>query len=163
MAGDILATGSTSSASAITINGKLSNTGRILIDGSHDGDITVRDETERNSLIRMTDGLGATGNITINNGAGNFNANGFILVGELMFQGQDVTFDGSILIKKDANGSGGGASFGPITVVGCHDPADQLDICICCEFCPGDPVVVTQGTCDPQISDPVWACLSGCP
>ena len=88
--GDIVIGGNASGSTGV--GATLKTTGRILVDGMLYGDITVAEETVDLSLIRVTDGMEDDAVITINDGRGNFNANGTIHVGAVSFPIGDVTF-----------------------------------------------------------------------
>ncbi|MHC4065773.1 MAG: translocation/assembly module TamB domain-containing protein [Planctomycetota bacterium] len=141
---------------SIQIDGTLESTGRILIDGLVDGPVTIEEETVALSQIRMTDGLGTDGSITINDSTGDYDANGTIYIGAPSIPLPDVSYDGWINIKGPAEGSGGDLE-GTITVVGCHETDDDLDICICGDT--NGTRTITQGGCTNQVD---WADSSAC-
>ncbi|MCH7526511.1 MAG: hypothetical protein IID39_03655 [Planctomycetes bacterium] len=160
--GDIEVTGDVIGDGKIEVDGALESTGRILIDGFIKGAVTIGKETMTNSLIRTNKGLdpdNGSGDITVNNSRGNWDANGTIHVGGGISEQtpDDIVFDGTILIKDDINGNGGDLS-GLIKIVGCHADTNDLDICIC-----GDnngTVQIVQTGCTNQVD---WSCVSGCP
>lgn len=140
---------------AISIDGKLGSTGRILVDGLGTGDVSIGTETEALSLIRMTEGLGSTGSVTVNAGGGSYDANGLMHFGSTGgFPLGPVTFDGIVLVDGDLNGD--------IVVMGCHSPADILDICVCGSV--NGRVKIVDTFCNPQVPPPGYACAPGnCP
>jgi hypothetical protein len=144
----------------IDIDGTLKSTGRILIDGLCDGPITIGQETVALSQIKMTDGLGQDGSITINDGLGNYDAEGTIYIGAAGLPLPSVTYDGSITILAPSEGHGGDLD-GSITVVGCHETEADLDLCICGNN--NGTLTITQGGCENQVdwSSPLDACCSG--
>lgn len=157
--GDIQVTGDVIGDGKIEVDGTLESTGRILIDGLLRGNIVIDEETQSLTLIRLTEGIDSGYAVTINESRGNFNANGTIHVGPVLYLGDtppDLTFDGGIMIK-DTTGGAGGDLEGTIKVVGCHNTGD-LDICIC-----GDnngTVTIDQPNCTNQVTH---SCVTGCP
>jgi len=158
VAGDISVAGDVTGA--VTVNRVLESTGRVMIDGLCDGAIAIGRETESLSLIRMTEGLGVNGSITVNDSGGDFDAGGTIHVGATKTV-PPIVFDGSILIKKESGGPGGGDLNGKIIVRGCHATDDDLDICICGTN--NGTVTLIQTGCPPLPTLVGWSCVSGCP
>ncbi len=150
------------SSGSISIVKKLKARGRILVDDLCYGAISVGEDTVDLSLIHVIDGIASTGSITINDSAGNFNADGDIRVGTTNVTPplDPVTFDGSILIKDNAFGSGGDLG-GTIRVVGCHATDDPLDICLCGGD-GGSNISIIQTGCGATQAEG-WECVSGCP
>ncbi len=146
----------------ISVGFKMRSTGRILIDGLCDGAVTVAQSTASLSLIRMTEGLGSAGSITINDSAGDFDAGGLIHIGTTNVTPplDPVTFDGKILIKDSVAGAGGDLT-GTIRVVGCHSNDDPLDICLCGGD-GGSNISIIQTDCGATQADG-WDCVTGCP
>ncbi len=132
-----------------------------MIDGLLSGDITIVKATGSLTLIHIIEGISLHGDIVINDAEEVFHAHGDIHIGPSSADPGNmpaVTFDGSILIKKEDGGSGGGDLIGDITVVGCHDTTDDLDICICGTN--NGKVTITQTNCANQVT---YSCVSGCP
>ncbi len=158
--GDIEIVGSASGE--LSVGRKLKSTARILIDGLYSGVVTVGENTESLSVIRMTEGLGENGSITINGSGGDFDAGGIIHIGTANRTPplDPVAFDGSILIKDDGSGNGGDLT-GAIQVVGCHSNDDPLDICLCGGD-GGSNISLVQTGCGATQAEG-WSCVSGCP
>ncbi len=147
-------------AGEVTIAKKLKEHGRFFVDGLCTRSISVGENTEDLSLIHVKGGIGGDGSITINNGAGNFNADGDILVG-ITSQMTNITFDGSILIKKQSGSANGGDLNGLIRIVGCHANDDPLDICLCGGD-GGSNISIIQTGCGATQAEG-WSCIGGCP
>lgn len=143
------------------IEGGLRGYGRVSIDGLLTGEISVGLGTTPLTLIHIIEGIGSAGDIVINDTEGDYDANGVIHIGESPVDPDDmpdVTFDGSILIKKESGGGGGGDLNGDIRVAGCHATADDLNICICGTI--NGQVSIKPTNCSNQVS---YSCVSGCP
>ncbi len=163
LTGDIEVTGDVLSSGSINVGGKLGTCrlctfGRILIHGLFAGNISIAEQTDKQTLIHLLGGLDDNGSIVVNASEGDFNANGDILVGPLPGFGDvdPITFDGCIQITD--NGSGGyGDLNGDIDVVGClsHD----VDICV--EGNINGDITLTQTGCSPQYQ--VAGTCSPCP
>ncbi len=148
------------SSGSITIAEQLKARGRVLVDELAWGPISVGEDTVALSLIHVVEGIASTGSITINNSAGAFDADGDIRVGTTNVTPplDSVTFDGSILIKKQNGGTGGGDLTGTIRVVGCHATGDDLDIGICGGDGCGN-IEIVQTNCTNQVeADCVTEC-----
>jgi hypothetical protein len=133
--------------------GALSANGRILIVGLVDGPITIVDQTDAGTLIDLDAGIDDNGSVTINDDRGNFDADGQILIGTSA--SASVVFDGNILIKDSTSNTHGDLT-DRLVVYGCHDTADDLDICICGT---GSPIIIESG-CTYSVTD---SCITGCP
>ncbi len=156
LSSDIVIDGNVDSGGNITIGGALTSTGRILLEADCDGDITIGEQTDSSSQIVIRGAFDDNASITINDSRGAFNAGGSIYMGPVLYPypPPSATFDGSIMIKSPTAGFVGGDLTGTIEVLGCHDPADALDICICCVMCTENSVTLTQTDCDPQVRPP---------
>lgn len=162
--GDIVVKGDFEEGGAMYIQETLKSVGataagRILIDGVLDGELTFGQETQGATLIRALGGIGSAGSITINDSRGNFNANGMIHIGSTSEETplDDVTFDGSIMIKDTTGGADGDLN-GTIKVVGCHASSADLDICICGTN--NGTITIVQTDCTNQVGHD---CVTGCP
>ncbi|MFQ5415373.1 MAG: hypothetical protein ACE5E6_13030, partial [Phycisphaerae bacterium] len=155
LAGDIVIEGGVFDGvnARITFQG-MEGSARIMVNGLFDGDILFSNsEIGPLSQIVLAGGFGPNGHIM-----GGGDVRGLIHVGPAgpYLPPVSVTFDGSILLF--------GALGGRIRVVGCHDPADVLDICICGGVVPGGAVDIVEDSCNAQIPSPFWDCLSStCP
>jgi len=162
--GDIKITGNVDDGASITV-GELDTDGRILIDGLCDGDILVEEGTAASSLIRAIVGLDDNGTIRLNTSQQQYDVYGTIHIGNPDLEVQDdIVFDGCIRIyDEDEQGNTGdyGNLYGSIVVNGCHDPANQLNICVDGGIDTEAENVIQTG-CDPQIEEPWWLC-TGCP
>jgi len=162
--GDIKITGNVDDGASITV-GELDTDGRILIDGLCDGDILVEEGTAASSLIRAIVGLDDNGTIRLNTSQQQYDVYGTIHIGNPDLEVQDdIVFDGCIRIyDEDEQGNNGdyGNLYGSIVVNGCHDPANQLNICVDGGI-DTEAENVFQTGCDPQIEEPWWLC-TGCP
>ncbi len=153
VSGDIDVTGSVFGSIDV---GASVTTGRILVDGSLDGPVTVGEGSGVVSLIRVDD-LGSNGSIIINNDEGNFDASGDIHIGPTNWGSwPSVIFDGCILVKDGS--SGGGDLDGDITVVGCHATTDDLNICI--DGSINGSITIDQTGCGNTV---VASCIGSCP
>jgi len=118
---------------SVSVGRSLQSSGRIRIHGLCDGPISVGEETVELSQINITEGLGTSGSIVINESRGDYDADGTIFIGHLVTQQgplPPVTFDGSIMVLDSTGGQGGDLN-GIIKVSGCHDSSDNKDIYIC--------------------------------
>jgi len=143
----------------ITLESYLNGTGRILVDGVCDGTISVANQTDSGSLIRLLDGLEDNGQIVINADEGPNNAGGRIEIGVSnlgIFPPpplSQVIFDGAISIHDETGTGNGGDLDGDIRVFGCHATSDDLSICI--DGSDNGNVDIYQGGCSNQVT---WSC-----
>jgi hypothetical protein len=132
----------------------LTSNGRILIAGLVDGAIRIDDKTESGTLIDLDAGIDDNGSVTINDDRGNFDADGQILIGTS--KDSPVTFDGYLAVYDSTGGTHGDLN-NHLVISGCHDTADDLDICICGS---GSATLDQAGSCTYTVTD---SCISGCP
>lgn len=157
VSGDIHVANNLSDTAQILLHGKLAR-GRVLIDGTTDGVITIDESTGSTSLIHLLEGLDDNGTVTVNAGRGDFDAEGDILVGEVSpsLPLPSIIYDGCIEILDNGAGSFGDLT-GEIDVNGCHSTTDDLGITI-----EGSPpqlgaITINQTGCTNQVD---W---SDCP
>lgn len=139
----------------------LTDHGRIVIDGLLSGEVSIGEGAAALTLIHALEGIGSGGSLVVNDAEGDFDADGRIHFGPSASNPGNmpaVTFDGSVMIKKEDGGSDGGDLNGEIKVVGCHDTSDDLDICICGTN--NGTITIVQTNCTNQVS---YDCVSGCP
>ena len=130
------------------MDGKLSGSGRILVDGLCSGTIGIGGKTTSLTLIHLLAGLDTGGTIEINQAGGSVNADGDIHVGPTGGSVPPITFDGCIRIYEDSQGIGGGLE-GDITVQGCHATDDLLTICV--DGTINGDITLIQTGCDPLV------------
>ncbi len=133
--GDIDVDGNVAVGAALNIGGGLRG-GRVMVDGLHDGLLSIDGATGTLSLIHLLGGLGSSGEVRINDSECKYNAKGDIRVGSTVTLPplSPVALDGCIdVFDCDPNVcsacTGGGSLIGDVTVVGCHDAGDTLAIC----------------------------------
>jgi len=135
----------------IDLTGQLVSRGRILIDGLCDGDVNVGGGTSSATLIHLLGGIGSDGVLEFNDDSAS-SSDGPILVGtgKSTTPLPDITYDGTIRFLEDNSGD--------ITIRGCHDTTDDLDLCFCGSN--SGTVTIDQTGCTNQVS---YSCVSGCP
>lgn len=139
----------------IQVDGRLSSTGIININGSHNGTMTVELESQAGSNINARY-LASGAYIVINDSAGPHDADGNITIGSAFSPTPGAVFDGCIRVRKQSTGGFGDLN-GNISVWGCHATADPLNICI--DGNVNGSINIFQSGCPNQVT---WTC-GGCP
>ncbi len=162
VSGDIDVDGDVASSAEINLGSYLRN-GRILVDGLMDGFVAVKKGTTSLSQINLFGGVGPNGQVVINAGGGNDNADGDIWVGSTVTLPplSPIDFDGCFQINDNAGAPRDyGHLNGDITVVGCHADGDKLPICV--EGSTNGSISLIQSLCSPANAT-VDASCPACP
>jgi cytoskeletal protein CcmA (bactofilin family) len=105
--------------------GQLLSRGRVLMDSSCQGMVSIIKKTASSSLIQAAKGLTSTGRIEVNAIGGAHDHDGVIFLGKAT-SSDPVSIAGQILLLA---GTGGGDNNGMINVKGCLTPG-TLNLCI---------------------------------